>query len=69
MSTLMTHGIKTPVAARVLEVPYHRLISLLRDAKINPPPKDSSGDYVWGEQDLAAARQALARRQQRRTKP
>jgi hypothetical protein len=44
------------------------LIGLLRDGKMIPPIKDSSGDYLWAEEDLAAARQALARRQQRRSR-
>jgi hypothetical protein len=68
MSSLLTQGVKTPVAARILAVPYHCLIGLLRDGKMIPPSKDSSGDYLWAEEDLAAARQALARRQQRRSR-
>jgi hypothetical protein len=68
MRQLIGQGVKTPVAARVLEVPYYKLIGLLRDGKIAAPPRDSSGDYWWGEEDLAAARQALARRQQRRSR-
>jgi hypothetical protein len=55
--------LKTPEAAKQLKVAYSHLISLLRHGKINPPQKDSSGDYVWTEADLAAARQALSRRQ------
>jgi hypothetical protein len=54
-------GIKTPVAVDELGTTYHKLISLVRFKKLNPPPqKDSSGDYVWGAEDLARARQALA---------
>ena len=52
---------KTPAAARLLNVPYWRLINLLRTDKIAAPAKDSSGDYVWSEADLAAAREALQR--------
>ena len=51
---------KSPVAARELGITYHRLISLLRSEKILPPGKDSSGDYLWSDHDLAAAREALA---------
>ena len=51
--------VKTPVAARQLNIPYSRPISLLRHGKIAAPAKDLSGDYVWTETDLAAARDAL----------
>ena len=51
---------KSPVAARELGISYSRLISLLRSERLRPPQKDSSGDYLWTEQDLAAAREALA---------
>jgi hypothetical protein len=51
--------LKTPAAARRLNVTYHRLISLIRFDKIEPPPKDSSGDYIWGDSDLDRARKAL----------
>jgi hypothetical protein len=50
---------KTPVAARKLGIPYSHLISLLRSGKVHPPEKDTSGDYVWSERDLAAARSVL----------
>lgn len=52
--------IKTPIAARLLNVPYTRLMSLLRNGKIDPPPKDTSGDYLWSEENLAAASTLLA---------
>jgi hypothetical protein len=55
----MQSPVKTPVAAQRLNVPYYRLISLLRCRKIAPPSKDSSGDYLWTEEDLEAARRAL----------
>jgi hypothetical protein len=51
---------KTPAAARELNVPYHSLINLIRYGKITPPERDTSGDYVWTDADLARARQALA---------
>jgi hypothetical protein len=51
--------VKTPIAAQMLNVSYSHLMSLLRYRKICPPQKDSSGDYVWTEDDLAAARRAF----------
>jgi hypothetical protein len=51
--------VKTPIAARHLGVSYSHLMSLLRNGKVTPPQKDSSGDYLWAEADLAAARRAL----------
>lgn len=50
---------KTPVAARELQTSYHKLFSLVRFNKITPPERDSSGDYVWSDDDLARAREAL----------
>jgi hypothetical protein len=50
---------KTPVAARELGTTYHRLMGLLRFGKIDPPARDSSGDYVWTDADLERARAAL----------
>jgi hypothetical protein len=57
--------VKTPIAARTLGLRYHQLIGLLRYGHIDPPGKDSSGDYVWTEADIERARQALAARQRR----
>jgi hypothetical protein len=53
---------KTAQAARRLGVGYHRLYGLLRDARIPPPPRDSSGHFWWSDADLARARAALAAR-------
>jgi len=53
--------VKTPVAAQYLKIRYTRLMSLLRHGKIASPKKDSSGDYLWTDADLAAARQVLER--------
>jgi len=53
-------GRKSPVAAKELGISYYRLISLLRSEKLAPPRKDSSGDYVWTDEDVAAARKVLA---------
>ena len=52
--------LKSPAAAKELGVSYFRLINLLRAEKLSPPSKDSSGDYLWGDADLEAARRALA---------
>jgi hypothetical protein len=52
-------SIKTAVAVRQLGTTYHRLMGLIRFAKIDPPARDSSGDYLWNEQDIERARQAL----------
>jgi hypothetical protein len=53
--------LKSPLAARELGITYHQLIGLIRFDKIEPPPRDSSGDYLWRSQDLARARRALAK--------
>jgi hypothetical protein len=52
--------LKSTAVARQLNVPYHRLFGLIRGGKLEPPLKDSSGDYVWLPEDLERARQALA---------
>jgi hypothetical protein len=61
------HQRKTPIAARELGVSYHRLINLVRFAKIEPPLRDTSGDYLWSDDDLSRARAALTA--MRRLKP
>ena len=43
-----------------LGVTYYRLIGLLRAGKMSSPQKDGSGDYLWSDKDLAAARKALS---------
>jgi hypothetical protein len=53
---------KSPVVADELGVGYYVLLGLIRGKRIRPPAKDSSGDYVWTESDVEAARQALAAR-------
>jgi hypothetical protein len=60
--------LKTPVAARTLGVSYHQLISLIRFGKIQPPERDSSGDYLWADSDLERAREAFAARSRPRSK-
>jgi hypothetical protein len=51
---------KTTAAAQELGVPYWRLIGLMRYGKITPPGRDTSGDFVWTDADMARARAALA---------
>jgi hypothetical protein len=59
--TTPAHGVKTPVAARLVGATYWRLVTAMRGGKITPlPAKDSSGDFIWTEADLERARQALA---------
>ena len=57
---------KTPVAAREVPAPYSRLMSLLRLNKIPAPIKDSSGDFLWSDEDIARAREAIRELDQRR---
>jgi hypothetical protein len=52
--------LKTAAVADLLGVSYYKIIELLRSRKIPAPQKDSSGDYVWLEGDIQAARAALA---------
>ena len=58
---------KSPIAAIELGISYDRLVSLLRSRKITPPQKDTSGDYLWSDEDLNAARLALALSDRRRS--
>ena len=51
---------KTIEVARILGVPDYRLHASIRYGRIMAPVKDGSGDYVWTEADIEAARQALA---------
>jgi hypothetical protein len=57
---------KTPAAADELGWTYHQLISLIRFRHMDPPARDSSGDYVWTDDDLRRAREARHARQRRR---
>jgi hypothetical protein len=56
----MTTYRKTPVAARELGITYTKLIGLIRYGRLEPPGRDTSGDYVWTDADLERARQLLA---------
>ena len=60
---------KTTAAAQELGVPYWRLIGLMRYGKITPPSRDTSGDFVWTDADMARARAALARARRLRAAP
>jgi hypothetical protein len=62
---MVSHIRKSSTAARELSIPYHRLIGLIRYGLIAPPVKDTSGDYLWSEADLASARLALEGRSTR----
>jgi hypothetical protein len=57
---------KSRDVADLLGCPYYRLTDLLRSRKIPRPQKDSSGDYVWVDQDVTRARQALQECRQRK---
>jgi DNA-binding transcriptional MerR regulator len=54
--------LKSSAAAARLGVPYYTLHNLIRSGKVPPPQRDTSGDFVWTERDLARARRALSRR-------
>jgi len=58
--------LKSGAAARLLGVSYHVLFELMRGGHLEPPHKDSGGQFVWTEADLERARQAVADRQARR---
>ena len=49
----MTTYRKTPAAARELGIPYTRLVNWLRSGRLAPPGRDTSGDYVWTDDDMA----------------
>jgi hypothetical protein len=57
---------KTTVACRELGVTYDTLFSMIRRGHIQPPEKDSSGNYWWSDADLEAVRQCLTTRDRRR---
>ena len=50
---------KSREAAELLGVNYHKLINLIRFRKIDPPQRDSSGDYYWLDADIKRAKAAL----------
>ena len=51
---------KTPIAAAELGIRETHLNALVRSGKLGPPSeRDSSGHYLWSDEDLEAARAAL----------
>lgn len=56
---VMTPFRKTPVAVKELNTTYFKLIGLIRFGKIAPRQRDSSSHYIWTDDDLARAREAL----------
>jgi hypothetical protein len=57
---------KSSAAAKELGISYYRLFGLLRAAKLPAPAKDTSGDYIWSDHDLEAARQILVNEETRK---
>jgi hypothetical protein len=55
-----TTPFKTRQLCESLDVSHDVIMNALRRRKIQPPAKDCSGDYIWGPEDIAAARAALA---------
>jgi hypothetical protein len=51
---------KTCELVRALGIRYTTITSLLRYGRLQPPPKDGSGDYVWAAADVDRLRLALA---------
>ena len=49
----------TGAAAREIGEPFYRLAYLVRSGKVVPSARDSSGRYLWRDEDLARAREAL----------
>ena len=71
MTATMTQGWKTAEVCRDLQllyptIRYHTMIGLIRSGHIARPAKDASGDLVWSEADVAAARRVLDSRCARR---
>lgn len=58
-SFAMSHFKKSTVVARELGVPYNRLMMWIRNGKLAPPAKDSSGDYIWSASEVEAAKLSL----------
>lgn len=60
--------LKSGAVAELLGIPYYTLFELMRAKRLQPPQKDSGGQFVWTEADLERARLAVAERQARRAK-
>jgi hypothetical protein len=50
---------KTPQACRMLGRTYNQIMTAIRHGHIEPPPKDSSGDYIWTDETIESVRQVL----------
>jgi hypothetical protein len=60
---------KSREVCQLLESSYSRLFAAIRDLKIPPPAlRDCSGDFLWSDQEIAAARQALATDRRRKVR-
>ncbi len=57
---------KTSEVSQLLGIPYWRLGYLIAAGKIPAPRKDASGDRVWDDKDIRAAKEILEVRDQRR---
>jgi hypothetical protein len=53
-------------AADRLGVPYYVLFQLIRARRITPPPRDSSGRYLWFADDLERANKAIGEDRRRK---
>jgi len=51
---------KTRSAAAAIGATVAQIMAAIYAGKLTPPAKDESGDYVWSDEDLERARQALA---------
>jgi DNA-binding transcriptional MerR regulator len=60
--------LKSGAVAQQLGIPYYTLFELMRGGHLQPPQKDSSGQYVWTEADVERARHAVAERKTRQEK-
>jgi DNA-binding transcriptional MerR regulator len=60
---------KSREVAKRLGITYRVLFEMLRRGRLDPPAKDSSGDYVWTEADVERAQAALASRRRPVTCP
>lgn len=50
---------KTTCVARQLGISYWRLLGFIRSGRLAPPPKDTSGDYVWSRAQIQAVRRLI----------
>jgi hypothetical protein len=48
---------------------YNQVMTAIRHGYIDPPPKDSSGDYVWSPETIESVRQVLDARPRWQRRP